>query len=396
MPPARPRSRSCRNSLTAISASLTGDDSPLIHCRSGCRKVFSATSPAARTVSASAGASAAALDEVRLQLQWAPQAQFAGYFAAQEQGYYEAAGLKVTILDGGPDVIPQAVGSAADGPEFTISWVPKVLEAREGTPASDLVDIAQVFQRSGTLSVSWKDSNITTPADFKGKKVGVWGFGNEFEVTAAAKKAGLAEGTDYTLGVQPFDMMLLLSKQVDVAEAMIYNEYAQVLEAKNAATGELNKPTDLNVINYTDVGTAMLQDALFARASWLSQAGNEDVATRFLKASFQGWIYCRANAADCVQYTVNAGSTLGAGHQAWMMNEINPLVWPSPNGIGMMDPGDWQQSVDVALAAGIIKAAPPAEAYRTDLATAALSAITDDTKGADFKKGEVQVTEGGN
>ena len=140
----------------------------------------------------------------------------------------------------------------------------------------------------------------------------------------------------------------------------------------------------------------MLQDALFARASWLSQAGNEDIATRFLKASFQGWIYCRANPADCVQYTVNAGSTLGAGHQAWMMNEINPLVWPSPNGIGMMDPAEWQQSVDVALAAGIIKAAPPADAYRTDLATAALSAITDDTKGADFKKGEVQVTEGGN
>jgi len=357
----------------------------------------SAAAPsAAASAPASAGTSASALDEVRLQLQWAPQAQFAGYFAAQEQGYFEANGLKVTILNGGPDVIPQAVGSAADGPEFTISWVPKVLEAREGTPASDLVDIAQVFQRSGTLSVSWKDSNITTPADFKDKKVGAWGFGNEFEVTAAAKKAGLAEGTDYTMVVQPFDMTLLLSKQIDVAEAMIYNEYAQVLEAKNAATGEPNKPTDLNVINYNDVGTAMLQDALFARASWLSQAGHEDIATRFLKASFQGWIYCRANAADCVQYTVNAGSTLGAGHQAWMMNEINPLVWPSPNGIGMMDPAEWQQSVDVALAAGILKAAPPADAYRTDLATAALSAITDDTKGADFKKGDVQVTEGGN
>jgi NitT/TauT family transport system substrate-binding protein len=172
----------------------------------------SAAAPSAvASTPASAGASAAALDEVRLQLQWAPLAQFAGYFAAQEQGYYEAAGLKVTILDGGPDVIPQAVGSAADGPEFTISWVPKVLEAREGTPASDLVDIAQVFQRSGTLSVSWKDSNITTPADFKGKKVGAWGFGNEFEVTAAATKAGLKEGTDYTKVVQPFDMTLLLS-----------------------------------------------------------------------------------------------------------------------------------------------------------------------------------------
>jgi len=357
----------------------------------------SAGAPSAvATAAGSPGASAAALDEVRLQLQWAPQAQFSGYFAAEEQGYYEAAGLKVTILDGGPDVIPQAVGSAADGPEFTISWVPKVLEAREGNPASDLVNIAQIFQRSGTLSVSWKESNITQPADFKGKKVGAWGFGNEFEVTAAAKKAGLTEGTDYTKVTQPFDMTLLLSKQIDVAEAMIYNEYAQVLEAKNPETGELYKPTDLNVINYNDVGTSMLQDALFARASWLAEAGNEDIATRFLKASFQGWIYCRANPADCVQYTVNAGSTLGAGHQAWMMNEINPLVWPSPNGIGMMDPAEWQQSVDVALEAGIIKAAPPAEAYRTDLATAALAGITEDTKGADFAKGEVQVTEGGN
>jgi NitT/TauT family transport system substrate-binding protein len=339
---------------------------------------------------------AAALDEVRLQLQWAPQAQFAGYFAAVEQGFFEANGLAVTIIDGGPEVIPQQAGSAADGPEFTISWVPKVLEAREGNPASDLVNIAQIFQRSGTLSVSWKDSNITSPADFAGKKVGVWDFGNEFEVTAGAKKAGLEQGTDYEKVIQPFDMTLLLSRQIDVAEAMIYNEYAQVLETKNPETGNLYQPTDLNVINWNDEGTAMLQDALFARASWLAEAGNEDIATRFLKASFQGWIYCRTNPADCIQYTVNAGSTLGTGHQTWMMNEINALVWPSPNGIGMLDAAAWQQTVDVSLEAGIIKAAPPAEAYRSDLATAALAGITEDTKGADFQKGVVEVTEGGN
>ena len=356
----------------------------------------SAAPSAAGSPAGSAAASTAALASVRLQLQWAPQAQFAGYFAAVKQGYYDAAGIKLTIVDGGPDVIPQAVGSAADGPEFTISWVPKVLEAREGTPASDLVDIAQIFQRSGTLSVSWKASNITKPADFKGKKVGAWGFGNEFEVTAGAKKAGLTEGTDYTKVTQPFDMTLLLSKQIDVAEAMIYNEYAQVLEAKNPETGALNQPTDLNVINYNDVGTAMLQDAIFSRASWLSKAGNEDIATRFLKASFQGWIYCRSHAADCVQYTIDAGSTLGAGHQAWMMNEINPLIWPSPNGIGILDPAAWAQTVGVAKGAGIIKADPPSSAYRTDLATKALSSITDDTKGTDFVKGNVVVTAGGN
>ena len=171
--------------------------------------------------------------------------------------------------------------------------MPEGARGPRGHPASDLVNIAQIFQRSGTLSVSWKESNITQPADFKGKKVGAWDFGNEFEVTAAATKAGLAEGTDYTKVVQDFNMALLLSKEIDVAEAMIYNEYAQVLEAKNPETGELYKPTDFNVINYNDVGTAMLQDALFARASWLAEAGNEDIATSFLKASFQGWMYCR-------------------------------------------------------------------------------------------------------
>jgi NitT/TauT family transport system substrate-binding protein len=335
--------------------------------------------------------------KVRLQLQWVPQAQFAGYFAAVEQGYYTAAGIDLTIVPGGPDVIPQAAGSAANGPEFTISWVPKVLEARIGNPASDLVDIAQIFQRSGTLSVSWKESNITSPKDFAGKKIGVWDFGNEFEVTAAAKKAGLEPGTGFEKVIQPFDMTLLLSKQIDAAEAMIYNEYAQVLEATNPETGELYQPTDLNVINYNDEGTAMLQDAIFARASWLAEAGNEETAKKFLMASFQGWIYCRDNPADCIQYTVNAGSTLGAGHQAWMMNEVNPLVWPAPNGIGIVDPAAWQQTVDVALGAGIIKEAPPADAYRTDLAQAALDALADaDTKGASFAKGTVEVTPGGN
>jgi NitT/TauT family transport system substrate-binding protein len=354
----------------------------------------SAPAPSESASSEPSASAPAELTKVSLQLQWAPQAQFAGYFAAKDQGYYEAAGLDVTFLDGGPTVVPQQVGSAPDGPEFTISWVPKVLEAREA--GSDLVNIAQIFQRSGTLSVSWKDSNITKPADFKGKKVGVWDFGNEFEVTAGAKKAGLEQGTDYEKVIQPFDMTLLLSKQIDVAEAMIYNEYAQVLEATNPETGELYQPTDLNVINWNDEGVAMLQDALFARAAWLAEAGNEDVAKAFLKASFQGWVYCRENADDCIQSTVDAGSQLPAGHQRWMMNEINPLIWPSPAGIGVMDPDLWQQTVDVSLGAGVIKAAPPADAFRTDLAEAALAELADlDTKGESFVKGTVEVTAGG-
>jgi len=342
---------------------------------------------------ASEGGGGGETASVRLQLQWAPQAQFAGYFAAAELGYYEEEGLDVEIIDGGPDVIPQQVGSAEDGPEFTISWVPKVLEAREG--GSDLVNIAQVFQRSGTLSVAWADSGITSPADFEGKKIGVWDFGNEFEVTAAARAEGLEEGTDYEKVIQPFDMLLFLSRDIDVAEAMIYNEYAQVLEAENPDTGELYQPEDMNVIDYNEVGTAMLQDAIFARASWLAEEGNEDIAERFLRASFRGWIHCRENPDDCIEFTVNAGSTLGTGHQTWMMNEINALIWPSPDGIGMLDSGLWDQTVDISLESEIIAEAPPSDAYRTDLAQAALDGIEEEATGDGFTKGTVEVTPGG-
>jgi NitT/TauT family transport system substrate-binding protein len=352
-----------------------------------------------------AAGSPAALTPVSLQLQWAPQAQFAGYFAAAAKGYCAALGLDVTIVDGGPDVIPQNVGSDPNGPTFTISWVPKVLQVRESADApSDLVDIAQMFQRSGTKSVSWApgkgpdpttDAAILSPADFKGKKVGAWGFGNEFEVTAGASKAGLTQGTDYEKVTQPFDMSLLLNREIDVAEAMIYNEYAQVLEATDPKTGALYQPSDLNIIDYNEVGTAMLQDAIFARAAWLAEPGSEDVATQFLAGAFEGWMYCRDNPQDCVDMTMAVGPTLPAGHQAWQLNEVNPLIWPSAGGIGSMPTDTWDQTVKIATDAGIIKAAPADGAYRTDLADAARALVTGDTTGSAFTKGSVTVTPGG-
>jgi NitT/TauT family transport system substrate-binding protein len=341
---------------------------------------------------------------VRVVLQWVPQAQFAGYYAAAAKGYYTAEGLNVEIIPGGPDVFPQVEGSKADGPEFAVSWVPKVLQARESETGSDLVNIAQIFQRAGTLSVSWKDSGITSVEDFAGKKVGAWGFGNELEVVASATLVGLEDGVDYTRVEQPFDMTLLINAYdgcgatdtdcVDVAEAMIYNEYAQLLETINPETGELFQPDDLNVIDYNDVGTAMLQDAIWARSSWLSQDGNEDVAVKFLRATFKGWIWCRDNPADCEQFVVDAGSVLGAGHQKWQMNEINALIWPSPDGIGMLDASAWDQMVETAIAGGILAAEPDADAYRTDLATQALDGL-EDAAGTDWEKAVVEITEAG-
>jgi NitT/TauT family transport system substrate-binding protein len=340
---------------------------------------------------------------VRLQLQWEPQAQFAGYFAADREGYYAEEGLQVEFLRGGADVLPHVVGSDPNGPEFTISWVPKVLEQRVNAD-SDLIDIAQVFQRSGTRSVTWapgagpdptSDEDLTSPEQFAGKRVGVWDFGNDHEVIAAGRLFDLEPNVDYERIIQDFNMNLFLNREVDFSEAMIYNEYAQVLETVNEKTGELYQPEDVNVIDYNEVGTAMLQDAIFVRQAWLEQEGNEDVAERFLRASFRGWIFCRENQDQCIQYTVDAGSILPAGHQRWMMNEINPLIWPSPEGIGQMPVETWDQTVAVAIEAAIIPDGDYDDAYRTDLAEAAREGITEDVNGADFQKGTVEVTPGG-
>ena len=169
-----------------------------------------------------------------LQLQWVAQGQFAGYYAAVDQGYYKDAGLDVTIKEGGVDIVPQTVLAQGQA-DYAIAWVPKALASRE--QGAEITDVAQVFQRSGTRQVSFKAKNITAPADFKGKKIGNWGFGNEFELFAGMTQAGLKPASDVTLVQQQFDMQALLKGDIDAAQAMSYNEYAQVLEAKNPATG---------------------------------------------------------------------------------------------------------------------------------------------------------------
>jgi NitT/TauT family transport system substrate-binding protein len=339
----------------------------------------------------------AALTKVTLQLQWVTQSQFAGYYAAVEKGLYKAEGLDVTIKVGAVEVVPQQV-VATGGADFGIAWLPKVLASRE--QGARLVNIAQVFQRSGTREISWKDSGITKPADWRGKRVGTWGFGNEPELFAAMRKVGLDpnDPKQVTIVQQGFDMSLFLNRQVDAAQAMIYNEYAQVLEAVNPKTGQLYKPEDLIVIDFNEVGTAMLQDGVFVREDWIADAKNQDIAVRFLRASFRGWIFCRDNFEECVDIVLKNGPTLGKGHMTWMLNEINALIWPSPNGIGLMDRGAFDRTAQIAHDYQIITTTPDAGTYRTDLAQKALGALNSqglDSRGLDVKKRVVQVTKGG-
>ena len=341
-------------------------------------------------------------EEISLQLQWFTQAQFAGYYAAQDQGFYEDMCLDVTIVEGGVKIVPQTQLANGDV-DFALAWVPKALASREA--GADITNIAQIYQRSGTLQVSFADAGITTPEDFAGKNIGNWGFGNEYEVFAAIGEAGLDPATDVTLVGQQFDMVALLDGSIDAAEAMTYNEYAQVLETVNPDTGELYTPEDFNVISYEEIGVGMLQDAIWADAGRLADdAEYSDQATRFVAASIQGWVYCRDNPEACRDIVVAAGSTLGASHQLWQTNEVNKLIWPSPDGIGYIDANAWDRTVEISqntpnLDGATVLTAPPTDgAYTNEIVEAAWAMLTNqglDLFGDGFEPIEVTLNEGG-
>ena len=128
------------------------------------------------------------LTPVTVQLKWVTQAQFAGYYAALEEGFYEDEGLDVTIRPGGPDIVPEQVVLGGQA-EFGLNWLDNTLATRD--QGGQIINIAQVFARSGMTEITWADSGLEEIADLRGKKVGVWLGGNEHKLFAALNKNGL-------------------------------------------------------------------------------------------------------------------------------------------------------------------------------------------------------------
>lgn len=330
----------------------------LAACGQPTTQVPDVTAPVQPTQAVAGGASGAS-DSVTLQLKWVAQAQFAGYYAALEQGFYKAEGLDVTIRPGGPDIAPEQVVAGGQA-QFGLNWLASLLSSREqGTP---LVNIAQIFTYAGMREISWKSSNINGPADLKGKKVAVWFLGNEYNLLATLTKYQLDKDKDLTLVQQPFDMNLLLNKEVDAAAAMTYNELYQVLSAGHTLD-------ELSIIDFNKEGTAMPEDGIFVREDWLKDPKNQDVAARFLRASMKGWAFCRDSVDACVDIVLknDASGVMTRDAQKWQMVEVNKLIWGDPinpaTKVGYMDPDLFQRAAETALRFGVIKQPASDSAY---------------------------------
>ncbi|MBS1301855.1 ABC transporter substrate-binding protein [Loktanella sp. SALINAS62] len=300
------------------------------------------------------GSQASAQDnDVTLQLQWVTQSQFAGYYVAQDKGFYDEEGLNVTIMPGGPDIAPPQV-LAGGGADVMLNWMPSALAAREkGLP---VVNIAQPFKTSGLMLTCWKDTGITSVEDFKGKTIGVWFFGNEYPFLSWMSQEGIStDGGDdgVTVLKQGFNVDPLLQRQADCISTMTYNEYGQVLDAGV-------NPDELITFKYEDQGVATLEDGMWVLEENLEDPAFVEKMVKFVRASMKGWKYAEENPAEAAQIVLDNDETGAQGLEAQqrMMEEVAKLTAGST---GALAEADYQRTVDTLLAGGsdpVISAAP--------------------------------------
>ncbi len=294
-----------------------------------------------------------AMDDITLQLKWVTQAQFAGYYVALENGYYEEEGLNVTIRPGGPDIAPPQV-IAGGGADVIVEWMPAALAARES--GLDLVNIAQPFKRSGMMLTCLAETGVASPEDFPGRTLGVWFFGNEFPFLSWMSTLGIpTDGGDDGVEVlrQGFNVDPLLQNQADCISTMTYNEYWQVIDA---GIGE----DELVNFLYEEQGVATLEDGLWVMEDRLEDEEFVDQMARFVRASMRGWDWAAENVEDAAMIVLDYDDT-GAQteeHQIRMMGEVALLLEGSD---GTLDPEDADRTVQTLLAGGsdpVITAAP--------------------------------------
>ncbi|WP_029058273.1 ABC transporter substrate-binding protein [Stappia stellulata] len=287
---------------------------------------------------------AQAADEVTLQLKWVTQGQFAGYYVAQDKGFYDEEDLDVTIKPGGPDIAPPQV-IVGGGADVIVDWMPSALASRErGVP---LVNIAQPFKKSGMMLTCLKETGITKPEDFRGRTLGVWFFGNEYPFLSWMSQLGIpTDGSENGVTVlkQGFNVDPLLQKQADCISTMTYNEYWQVIDAGIPEE-------ELIVFKYEEQGSATLEDGLYVLEKNLEDPAFVDKMARFVRASMKGWEYARENpdeAADIVLENDATGAQTEK-HQRRMVREINKLTEDTD---GTLELEDYQRTVMTLLSGG--------------------------------------------
>ncbi len=285
--------------------------------------------------------------------QWVPQAQFAGYYTAQERGFYRERGIDLTILSGGPNAPGDALleyGTA----DFATLWLSTTIPMRaEGVP---VINIAQIMQRSALMLVAKKLSGVHKPRDLNGRKVGLWGPVFQIQPRAFFRKYRL----DVEVVRQSYSVNLFLRDGVDAASAMWYNEYHTILNAG------LN-PDELTTFFFHEHGLNFPEDGIYTL---------EEIAKRspglcrdFVQASIRGWRYAfdhPEEALDIIMANLQKAHIPATRvHQRWMLNRMHDLILPESDErpMGTLDRRDYLRVCEGLQANGMIDRPPPFETF---------------------------------
>ena len=214
-----------------------------------------------------------------------------------------------------------------------------------------------------------KESGVASPADFKGKTLGVWFFGNEYPFLSWMSQLGLKTdgGPDgVTVLKQGFNVDPLIQKQAACISTMTYNEYWQVIDAGI-------KPEDLTVFKYQDQGVATLEDGLYVLEDKLKDPAFKEKMVKFVRASMKGWKYAEEHTDEAAGIVLENDAT-GAQteeHQKRMMSEVAKLTAGSN---GALDDADYKRTVASLLKGGSdpVISKEPTGAFTHEITDAAL------------------------
>lgn len=282
-------------------------------------------------------------DEVKLQLKWLHQAQFAGFYMAQEKGYYADENIKITFLEGGPDV--DIAGNVISGKtDFGIVTPEYILINRsKGMP---LTALAALYRRSAVVFAARADSGIVRPSGFTGKTIAAAGKGGsmEFELQLRAMMRKLKQ-----------DISKVKIVSYDPAYASFYSGEAEITAAYY--TGGIikmrKKGMKLNLIWPGDYGVNFYSDSIVATDRLISE--NPDLVIRFLRATLKGWQDAIEDYRQAVTVSLKYAHDKNSDTQTAMMEAMLPLVHTGEDRIGWMKQEVWHEMYNTLLEQGLLE-----------------------------------------
>lgn len=281
----------------------------------------------------------ATLRKVVLQLPWLHQFQFAGYYAALEQGYYREAGFDVTILEGRPDwpPVPRVIAGEA---HYGVARSEILLHRLKGQP---VVLLASIFQHSATILLAKKESGIDNPQQMIGKRVMVLEGDDGAEFLAMFLQEGVSP-EQITLIPSTFNINDLIEDRTDVFNAYTTNE-PYLLKSRGI---------DISIISPRTYGIDFYGDCLFTSEKELQ--AYPDQVKAFRRASILGWRYALAHTERLINLIIDKyGVERTRNHLRFEAEAIRRLILPDLVEIGHTNPGRWDHIATTYIDLGMVE-----------------------------------------